>query len=376
MTRSAFLYEVDSQAKPRSLIAVHAARPGGAELLALGLAETLSSDHALVIAVGQGPLRPRFARVGDLIRGPTVVPLSGASRRRWGLQLVRAIPDAVRLAVIARRRNIQVIIANSTVLVSPVLAARLARLPVLVFAQEAPKSEAARRLFRFHGALADTIIAASSWVADGFGSCRSRVVVIPHGISIPPWAERPRRAPGAVRILVAGTIDSHKQQHVAISAIAGLRAAGVDAQLEIVGREVDKSYAATLHELVSSLGLSERVTFVGESSDVAGHMRRADVVLVPAGEVTPVVLMEAMALGVPVVAARMGSIPDVVTDGESGLLVEPGDADAMAVAVERLNDPGLVHRIVKTARERVETQFNATRCHEMQRAELSSLALR
>jgi glycosyltransferase involved in cell wall biosynthesis len=365
---------MDSQDEPRSLLAVHSARRAGAELLALGFAETLASDQKLLIAIGRGPLRARFARLGQLIRGPTSVPIWGASRRRWVLQIARAIPDAVRLALVVRRRRIQVIVANSTVLVAPVVAARLARVPVLVYAHEAPKSPGVLRLFRFHGALADTVIAASSWVAEGFGLCRARVVVIPPGITIPPWIDRPPRESGPVRVLTVGTIDSQKQQHLAIRAMAKLRNAGIDAYLEIVGREADKGYAATLHELVSSLGLSERVTFVGESSDVAGHMRRADVVLVPAGEVTPVVLMEAMAIGTPVVATRMGSIPDVVVDGESGLLVEPDDPDALAGAVQRLCDPELADRIVKRARERVETKFGATRYLEMQRAELRRLA--
>ena len=58
--------------------------------------------------------------------------------------------------------------------------------------------------------------------------------------------------------------------------------------------------------------------------------------LVPAGEVTPLVLMEAMAHRTPAVAARMGSIPDVIVDGETGLLFEPDDPDGAARAIESL----------------------------------------
>jgi glycosyltransferase involved in cell wall biosynthesis len=360
---------------PRLLMVVHSAKPAGAQLVALGQAEALSSDHELVIAIGHGPLRGRFARIGPLIRQPTRAPIWGASRQRWALDLARAIPDAIRLAVVARRRGVEVIVANSTVLIAPVLAAHLARLPVLVCAHEAPTSRATRRLFRFHAALANTVIAISPWIAEGFRSSRSRVVIDPPGIPVPPWQERPVRVPNApVTLLVAGTIDSHKRQDVAISALARLRAAGVDAELAIVGRDGDQAYAAGLHELVRNLGIGDHVRFLGESSDVASHMRAADVLLVPAGEVTPLVLMEAMAVGTPVIAARMGSIPDVVVDEESGLLVAPGDADAMAAAVRRLVDqPELGAELARAGRERVETRFDARRSHETLRAELRRL---
>jgi glycosyltransferase involved in cell wall biosynthesis len=72
--------------------------------------------------------------------------------------------------------------------------------------------------------------------------------------------------------------------------------------------------------------------------------------------------MEAMAVGTPVVAARMGSIPDVVTDGETGLLVPPGDAHAMACAVrEVLDDPELASRLVRAGRQHVEQHFDCRR---------------
>jgi hypothetical protein len=355
---------------------VHSAKPAGAQLVALAQAEALAHDHQFVIAVGHGALRPRFARLGPLIRAPTRAPIWGASPPRWALDLGRAVPDAIRLAFVARRHRVGAIVANSTVLVAPVLAGRLARVPVLVCAHEAPTSAAARRLFRFHGALANTVIAISPWIADAFARGRSRVVMCPAGIPIPDWQDRPRRADDApLRLIVAGTIDSHKRQDVAIQALAELRRHGVAATLEIVGREVDPGYAVALRGLVDRLQVSDSVVFAGESSDVTGRMRAADVVLVPAGEVTPLVLMEAMAVGTPVVAARMGSIPDVVVDGASGLLVDVGDAAGMARAVRRLREePELAATFAQAGRERVETHFDVTRSYETLRTEIRRLA--
>jgi len=361
---------------PRLLVVVHSAKPAGAQLVALGQAQALAADHKLVIAVGHGPLRAGFAALGPLIRAPTRAPIWGASRRRWALDLARAIPDSIRLAVVARRQRVAAIVANSTVLVAPVLAARLARVPVLVCAHEAPKSEAARRLFRFHAALADTVIAISPWIADGFGRSRSRVVVSPVGIAVPPRRPRPVRNDGdRIRLVVVGTIDRHKRQDVAIEALASLCERGIDAELEIVGREVDAAFASELRQAIIARGLGDRVSFLGERSDVNVRLTAADVALVPAGEVTPLVLMEAMAVGTPVVAARMGGIPDVVIDGDSGLLVNPGDSDAMAAAVARLvEDRGLVARLAGAARERVETLFDERRGNDVLRAELRRLA--
>lgn len=358
---------------------VHSAKAAGAQLVALAQAESLAEDHELVIAVGHGPLRAPFARLGELVRAPTRLPIWGASRSRWALELARAAPDALRLAAIARKRRIDVIVTDSTVLVAPALAGRLARVPVVVHAQEAPSSRAACRLLRFHGAMATTVVAISPWIADSLGAARSRVVIIPVGIPLPTPAQQPkaaRTASAPLRLLVVGTVDSRKRQDVAVSALAELRLEGIDAMLDLVGSEADPAYSAALREQVRCSGLQDRVRFIGHSSNVTEHMRAADVLLVPAGEVTPLVLMEAMANGTPAVAARMGSIPDVLIDGETGLLVQPGDALGMADAIRRLAaEPELAMRLARGGRERVEQHFDARRSHAALRNELARLGV-
>jgi glycosyltransferase involved in cell wall biosynthesis len=360
----------------RVLFVVHSAKLGGAQQVALGQARSLVREHELTIAIGHGPLRGEFEKLGPIVRAPTRAPIWGASRGRWALDLARALPDAVRLAGIARRRHSDVVVANSTVLVSAVLAGRLARVPVVVHAQEAPKSVAARRLFRFHGALADTVVAISPWIAESFDGARARILDNPVGIALPP--RPPCTAPSdrcALRILVVGTIDAHKRQDLAIDALVRLCAQGVRGTLELVGPEVDAAYGAALRDRAVRAGVDDRVTFAGPCSDVAAKMRAADVVLVPAGEVTPLVLMEAMAHGTPVVAARMGSIPSVVVDGDSGLLVPPDDPAAMALAIRRVaTEPGLARRLSARARLRVEQCFDEVGSHQRLEAELERLA--
>jgi glycosyltransferase involved in cell wall biosynthesis len=362
--------------RPRLLMAVHSAKPAGAQAVALGQARALSRDHQIVIAVGHGALRPPFAELGTIVRAPTRLPIWGASPGRWAIDIGRAAPDALRLAGIIRRRRVQAVIANSTVLVAPVLAARLAGVPVIVHAQEAPKSTAARALFRFHGAMADTVVAISPWIAEAFAGARANVLLNPVGIPIPTPAARPAVRPGLARMVVVGTIDRHKRQDLAVGALATLQRRGIAAELTLVGPESDAAYADDLRSIAAEHGVADRLHLVGASSEVAAHLRAADALLVPAGEVTPLVIMEAMAHGTPVIAARMGSIPDVVVDGESGLLVAPDDAEAIATAMTRLQqEGGLAQRLAAGGRQRVEERFDEARSHLRLREEIDRLLL-
>jgi glycosyltransferase involved in cell wall biosynthesis len=92
-----------------------------------------------------------------------------------------------------------------------------------------------------------------------------------------------------------------------------------------------------LEHAAADLGLSAKVHFVGVRDDVPSILKSIDVfVLSSTSEGSPNVILEAMAAGAPVVATRVGGIPDLVAEGESGLLVEPGDSASMARAIKRL----------------------------------------
>ncbi|MBI4770871.1 MAG: glycosyltransferase family 4 protein [Chloroflexi bacterium] len=95
----------------------------------------------------------------------------------------------------------------------------------------------------------------------------------------------------------------------------------------------------------------------------------------------PVAVLEAMALGVPVVASRMGGLPDLVRDGETGLLVQAGDARGLAAALERLSEsPETVQRMGAAARRRAEAEFDVEvyyrRLMEIYRESVSPLTAR
>jgi len=222
------------------------------------------------------------------------------------------------------------------------------------------------------------VVAISPWIEQAFGNPHAHVLLNPVGIPVPPRGERPARSPeDPLRLLVIGTLDRHKRQDLAVEALRCLHDDGVAAELVLVGASADETYAREVQALAHTVGVADRVTFAGQSDDVAMHLLRSDVLLLPAGEVTPLVLMEAMAYQTPVVAARMGSIPDVVVHEQSGLLVAPDDAEAMAAAVRRLAEqPALSAALRAGARERVETHFDEAQSHERLRLELQRLIAR
>jgi sugar transferase (PEP-CTERM/EpsH1 system associated) len=110
-----------------------------------------------------------------------------------------------------------------------------------------------------------------------------------------------------------------------------------------------------------SLGISRIVTFAGFRSDVAEILAACDVFVLPSlWEGMPNVVLEAMAVGLPVVATQVGGVPEIVLDGKTGLLVPPGDSETLAQALIRLlRDLDLRSRMGRAGRRRVEQYFSA-----------------
>jgi glycosyltransferase involved in cell wall biosynthesis len=122
---------------------------------------------------------------------------------------------------------------------------------------------------------------------------------------------------------------------------------------------------ADLKAAVSGYGLERQVTFTGalNQAQVAVWYAKADTFALPSfAEGIPVVLMEAMASGMPCVTTRITGIPELIRDGKDGLLVTPSDSEELAAALERLmDDPSLRARLAVAGRERVRARYNLTR---------------
>jgi len=130
----------------------------------------------------------------------------------------------------------------------------------------------------------------------------------------------------------------------------------IDSRLILVG---DGPERAPAEELARELGLAERVCFLGEVGDVAEVLGRADLFLLPSEQESfGLAALEALSCEVPVVATRVGGLPEVVRDGVDGYLVDVGDIIALAErACEILGDETLRERMGRRARERVLSEF-------------------
>jgi glycosyltransferase involved in cell wall biosynthesis len=135
---------------------------------------------------------------------------------------------------------------------------------------------------------------------------------------------------------------------------------GVEATLCLVGDGPDRE---VVEELASELGVTRHVLFVGYQREVAPYYAFFDALALPsANEGTPVVAIESLAAGRPVVATRVGGVEDVVSDGIDGFLVEPGSVEGVTDALARLAvDPALRAQMGAAGRERVIPRYRVSR---------------
>ncbi len=192
-----------------------------------------------------------------------------------------------------------------------------------------------------------------------------RLVSIPTGVDLTRFqpgdriaARRQLGFADGQLIGIVATLRSWKGHRFLLRAM--IDAALANARLAVVG---DGPQAGALAEETKRLGLSDRVVFAGRQDDVEPWIQAFDVFVLPslANEGVPQALMQAMACGVPVITTPVGAIEELVTDGETGLVVPPEDPEALAVAISRLlADRDLAGRLSAAARRHVEKNFGAT----------------
>lgn len=188
------------------------------------------------------------------------------------------------------------------------------------------------------GAIVDTLVR-------DYGIARSLVRVIPNGADLPDeereaplarrWRERFLANPLKPLWVVAGRLEEQKGHDLLFDALVALARIGLDFTLAVAG---DGSRRGWLEQRALSLGLSPRVQFVGQLEDVGPLLAAADGVILPSRwEGLPLVLLEAMARGRPIVATAVGGVADALEDGVTGTLVPPNEVGALAAALEQLH---------------------------------------
>jgi colanic acid/amylovoran biosynthesis glycosyltransferase len=204
------------------------------------------------------------------------------------------------------------------------------------------------------------------------GADPARVAVHRMGIDCGRFAFRERRHEGGpARLITISRLVEKKGVEFGLRAVAALAGRGLDVRYDVVG---DGPLRASLTALAASLGVAERVTFHGwlEHEAVRDLLDRSHLALAPSvtaadgdQEGIPVSLMEAMALGLPVVTTRHSGIPELVEDGLSGVLVEERDVEGLAGALATLvARPELWPRMGRAGRERVAERHDIGRLND------------
>jgi glycosyltransferase involved in cell wall biosynthesis len=171
-----------------------------------------------------------------------------------------------------------------------------------------------------------------------------------------PWL-----VPGERAVLFVGRLSALKGIYDLFDAIARVIERHPEARFVLVGVAESEAMEPVIRAEAQRRGIARRVTFLGS---LQGHEKAAafvtsQMIVVPSWtEAFPLVIPEAMAAGLPVIATRVGAIPDFVTDGEDGFLIAPRDPQALADRICRLlDDEGLRRRISKRVRERALHEF-------------------
>ena len=296
------------------LLAVNAVdHPGGAEVGLLRLTARLRErDWAVTLtSPREGPL----SEAGY----PWLRMDVGGLGAGEGARAVASWPRALRLA-----QRFDVVYLNSTVCgrLLPALRGVRSVLHVHDIVDRVPR----------HWAQADVVLADSQAVADRLDGLDAHVVYCPVELDPPPadapWERRNGHAGPVVGFV--GRIEPRKGVLDLIAAAPAIRAASPGAQVVIVGDDPWDAFP----DYLAQVRAARDVVHVPWHDNAPGLMRHLDVLVAPSyQEPFGTVLSEAMAVGTPVVATRVGGLAEVVDDGVTGMLVEPGRPDALAAAV-------------------------------------------
>jgi glycosyltransferase involved in cell wall biosynthesis len=360
----------------RVLYVNQTAQVSGAERSLLNLIAGLEREVEPVVACPEGELSAEVRALGI-----ESIPIRGtqASFRLHPLHTSRGLLDMAQSSLgirrIVKRVAPDLVHANTTRAALLALLARDRSGPQTVahIRDLAPAGRAADMVLSLIARRADAIVANSAYVADRFGEARGRVRVIHNPIDLgrfdPGKADgRVVRAElgiseGAVVLTVVGHISPIKGQDVAIMALADLIAAGCDVVLLLVGsvkfaspgaRLDNVAFGERLPALASELGVAGRVRFLGERADVPNLLAATDVLLMPFWrEPFGRVAVEAMAMGVPVVAGEVGGPAEIIRADVDGVLLPRRAPEVWSSALEQLlPDTALRQRLGKSARIR------------------------
>jgi glycosyltransferase involved in cell wall biosynthesis len=286
----------------------------------------------------------------------------------WNLKSISAIARMI------RQRNIDLVFSNSSAAWNGAWAARRERIPHIwavheLLGGESPflvyllgRQALARNLLR----LSCRVIANSSATAEFFPD-RSRVRVVPNGVEIPGKSEEKTESlrkelgieEGDIVLGIVGKIFKLKGQRELLLSLPSPRQSFPRLKLLVVGGVGDLRYFRSLKAIIAHHQLHHTVIFTGYRKDLVEVFPLLSLlVLASRQESFGRVAVEAMAAGVPVLAARGGAIPEIIADGENGFLVDSNRPEVLGAAIERiLRDPSQMQKIARAGYESVRVRY-------------------
>jgi L-malate glycosyltransferase len=299
---------------------------------------------------------------------PIVFPLRGS------LVQTNTVRQITKMAILCRRENVRVVHAHDFYSnVIGVAAAQLAGIRAIASRRDLAHwlGGTQRKALRLACRVADAVIANASAVAAQtereFGVAPEKLHVVPNGIDVAHFDVQAFRTPEPLlpagnvatpRVCMIGSMHLPDKGHAdLLEAAAILKARGIVAQYLLVS---DGALRPKLEEKARALGLAGDVVFLGRRADVPSVLVRSDVVVHPSwSEGFPNAVLEAMCAARPVVATRVGGIPEVVAEGADGLLIEPQRPAELASALEKLlANPLAAHVMGLRGRQHVEREFS------------------
>lgn len=367
----------------RLLFVVHRPQIGGAETVILNTLSHLDRARFRLSVLGPapGPIAERLDSLGVsyVTHSMPKMPRGAAGFVSCGL---RHLAFSRWLAKYLESEGVDLVHANTVFSqLWAGRAARAARTPVVWHVQEILRP--GRRngfLLRFGAAHADRVLAASDAVRRSllsFGVPDEKIVVIHNGLN-PKGPFRPDLPPGALRrtlglpasrpiVLMPAMLTHWKGQHVFLEAASQVAALAPEPVFVLVGDALvtsDRPYADELRDMARKQGLEGRFLFAGLRSDMAEVVADADMVVHASiwEDPLPTVVIEAMAMGKPIVASDVGGVRELIEDGVSGRILPAGDVPALRDELLRLlGDPDLRRRLGGEARQRFLERFTVDR---------------
>jgi glycosyltransferase involved in cell wall biosynthesis len=361
--------------KRRIALVENSSGVGGTAKVAYQLAQSLDPSRFAVVVFA----RERVGWHAQLAeRGTAEVVFNGIkpykaamSGRPWRdypaklLELLRLLPHVISYVRAFRSRRIELVHTGNNVFdqIPALVAARILRLPTICHIHDQlpltrVETVAARLPHRF--------FVLSTAARDLYAATipRQKIDVVRNGLLLSDYDDVPHAAATMKRpaIGVVGRLVDWKGQETLIRAVRLVRERVPEAHFYVIGDDPSGSgdYEDLLRDLVRELGCEEAVVFTGWVDDPRSLMAQLDISVCTSISPEPfgLVLLESMALGVPVIATRHGGPVDIISEGEDGFLYPPGDAPELArLIVSILDDWTLATRLAAAGREKVRQQY-------------------